>query len=156
MMMMWLRRRLRQLTALRRLPPDERAGLLSAWALLIMVDALCQSIGARRCLRGLRWMAAVSGRALAPSDWALRQAEFVSRAARHTPRPTTCLIRAIALWFLLTRRGIACEVKIGVQKTPDALRAHAWVEWQGRPLLEAADIGRQYAAFERPLSAMSL
>lgn len=86
----------------------------------------------------------------------MRRTELVCCAARYTPRPATCLIRAMVLWFLLARRGVACDIILGVQKTPHAFEAHAWVEWQGRPLLETADVRRQYAAFERPLSALSV
>ncbi|MCS7078834.1 MAG: lasso peptide biosynthesis B2 protein [Chloracidobacterium sp.] len=153
---MQLKRRLRQLGTFWRLSPDDRAGLLVAWALLTAVDVLCRVIGVRCCLHCLQRMTARCSSVSPPEEWVMRQAELVGRAARHTLRPTTCLIRALALWFWLTRRGVTCEIVLGVQKTLGALEAHAWVEWQGRPLLEAADIRQHYAAFDQPLSSILL
>ncbi|MDW8215970.1 MAG: lasso peptide biosynthesis B2 protein [Acidobacteriota bacterium] len=154
---MQLKRRLGQFGTFWRLSPDDRAGLLAAWALLTAVDALCRIGGARCCLHWLQRMTAGRSSASPPGEeWVMRQAELVGRATRHTLRPTTCLIRALALWFWLTRRGVACEIVLGVQKTPGALEAHAWVEWQGKPLLEAADVRQHYAAFDQPLSRISL
>ncbi|OYT71871.1 MAG: hypothetical protein CFK52_07020 [Chloracidobacterium sp. CP2_5A] len=150
-----MNRRFRQLRAFWQLPLGDRAGLLAAWGLLLSIDALCWLMGARCCLRWLRRAAGFQKTARPPDSWVICQAELVSRAARHTPRPTTCLIRAMALWFLLTRRGVACDIILGVQKKMrHTLEAHAWVEWKGRPLLETADVRQRYAAFERPLSSL--
>jgi len=59
-------------------------------------------------------------------SWAVRA------TSRFVPRPT-CLIKALATQFLLSRRGHEAHLQIGVAKTDEGrLEAHAWVESQGR------------------------
>jgi hypothetical protein len=65
---------------------------------------------------------------------AQRSARLVGIAARHRPYRATCLRQSLALWWLLRRRGISTELRIGVRMDSGALRAHAWVEFCGRPL----------------------
>ena len=60
--------------------------------------------------------------------------------------PMTCLRRALTLQKLLSERGIAAELKIGVRKEAGQLSAHAWLEYQGKPLGEPERIKEQYAA----------
>jgi hypothetical protein len=49
-------------------------------------------------------------------------------------QPDDCLPRSIALYRLLVRRGLHVRHIIGVRRVPFA--AHAWVEYEGRPLLD--------------------
>lgn len=79
--------------------------------------------------------------AIAPSDnasemsaIAQRIARLVAIASRHGPYRATCLRQSLALWWLLRRRGMGVELRIGVRKDGPELRAHAWVEHEGRPL----------------------
>jgi hypothetical protein len=73
--------------------------------------------------------------------------EAVNAAARHTPFPATCLTRSLLLAWLLRRRGVACDLRIGVRLIGGALDAHAWVECQGVPVNDRADIATQFASF---------
>jgi hypothetical protein len=52
---------------------------------------------------------------------------------------------------LLRRRGIEADVRIGVRyDTEGAIKAHAWLEWNGEVLNDAADVARHYLPFNRP------
>ena len=65
-----------------------------------------------------------------------QMARVVSIAGRRSPWPTTCLRQALMLWFLLNRRGIVCEVRVGVENSvTSGFAAHAWVERNGRVLI---------------------
>jgi Transglutaminase-like superfamily len=77
---------------------------------------------------------------------------LVNSAARYTPGPVTCLTRSLLLRWLLRRRGIASELRIGVQLVQGRLDAHAWVEVEGVPLNDAPDVAQRFAAFNEPLS----
>ncbi|MFQ3639911.1 MAG: lasso peptide biosynthesis B2 protein [Chloracidobacterium sp.] len=145
----WLHR----LSTFRRLPPDDRGGLLLAWVLLLCLRLLCRLIGVRASLGCLRWLTLGAAPSPPPTDWICRQVELVHCAARYCPVPATCLVRAMTLWFLLARRGVVGDIILGVAKTPASLEAHAWVEWQGAPLMEAPDVRQRYAVFDTPLSA---
>jgi|GEM_PF-500640 len=66
----------------------------------------------------------------------------VAAASRYVPR-STCLSRSLALQTMLGRRGLAAELRIGVSRDgAGPLDAHAWVELNGRKLLEGGDIER--------------
>jgi hypothetical protein len=62
----------------------------------------------------------------------LRVASSVRRASRYVPA-ATCLTQALATQLLLARRGQVSRLRIGVSKGQGGeLKAHAWVESQGR------------------------
>ena len=65
----------------------------------------------------------------------------IGAAARFVPR-ATCLVRALALEFLLSRSGQRAELRIGVAREDGDLKAHAWIEADGRRFLEDADTER--------------
>ena len=67
------------------------------------------------------------------------------RAANRLPLRTTCLVRALALWWLLAMHGIGGTVRIGV-RGGDPLEAHAWVEHGGEALYD--DEASGYTPFE--------
>ena len=73
--------------------------------------------------------------------------DAVNIAARHTPFPVTCLTRSILLGWLLHRRGVASDLRIGVLFTQGMLEAHAWVECEGVPVNDSPDVNAQFASF---------
>jgi transglutaminase superfamily protein len=71
-------------------------------------------------------------------------AAAVRSAARYVPN-ATCLTQALALQTLLTRRGHASSLHIGVEKEPGGrLGAHAWVRCGDRILI-GGDESERYA-----------
>lgn len=59
----------------------------------------------------------------------------VAAAGRRIPG-ASCLTEALAMQFLLSRRGITSQVCIGVRKSPDGVfQAHAWVEREGAVII---------------------
>jgi hypothetical protein len=59
----------------------------------------------------------------------------VEAASRRIPR-ATCLTQALAAATLLANNGHAAVLRVGVAKNDDgSLRAHAWVESDGRTVL---------------------
>jgi hypothetical protein len=73
---------------------------------------------------------------------------MVNAAIRHVWRASTCLEKSLALWWLLGRQGIACELRIGARKLEGKFEAHAWVERGGLALNEAQQEHRHYVAFD--------
>jgi Transglutaminase-like superfamily len=136
------------LRAWRGLSPAERRSTRGALLALPAVRAGLRLFGYRRCHR---WMAR---RPLPPAlsrDEALVTAlrEAVDRVARRLPGESSCLHRSLCLWWLLRRRGIATDLRIGVRKQLDGgLEGHAWVERDGCPVNDDANVGERYAPFE--------
>jgi len=82
----------------------------------------------------------------------LKRTELTSRmvnaAIRHVWRASTCLEKSLALWWLLRRQGIACELRIGARKQGGKFEAHAWLERDGVAVNEPQQEHRHYAAFD--------
>jgi hypothetical protein len=72
-------------------------------------------------------------------------ARMVNVAARYGPYRAPCLERSLVLWWLLRRRGIATDLRIGVRKADGEFEAHAWVELEGAVINDRADIATVFA-----------
>lgn len=73
-------------------------------------------------------------------------------AARHLPLRTNCLERSLVLWWLLERRGIAAEIRVGARKDANRFEAHAWVEQGGAVLNEPEEEHLHFAPFDGPVA----
>jgi hypothetical protein len=69
---------------------------------------------------------------------ARRLGRAVARVLGVLPGDTRCLVRSLVLTRLLARRGIDTKLVIGTRSAPDFL-AHAWIEYEGEPVLSAGD-----------------
>ena len=133
-------RRLRKYLALS-LP--ERAIVLRSLLLLPMAAARLRAQGMARTtawLGRLRPRVAHTAGTLSPQEVArlVNAAASVVRAR--------CLARSLVLSHLLRNRGIPNEIQLGVSKSADGkLDAHAWVELDGVPLIDGADVSALYA-----------
>jgi hypothetical protein len=74
---------------------------------------------------------------------ALDIAWAVSAVGQFIPGGGHCLSQALTLQTFLTRRGYPSAVCFGVQKAAGSdLRAHAWVEYEGRVLIGDGQLDR--------------
>ena len=60
----------------------------------------------------------------------------------------TCLPRALALHWMLVRRGIPAQVQIGVTKTAQGIQAHAWLEVDGQQVGEPEHVTERFQRFD--------
>ena len=128
----------------------------------ILVAAACMPafwLGLR--VLGLRrfqaWLQApaLPGNPVLPVEQLLRLGVLVNVAARHVPCPVTCLTRSLVLGWLLHRRGVATDLRIGVRLESGVLDAHAWLEYRGVPVNDRQDVGMHFAPFGDGLSVAS-
>jgi transglutaminase superfamily protein len=82
-----------------------------------------------------------------------RLAAIVNAAAHRLPVPCSCLTRSLALDWMLQHRGVESELRIGVRFVEGRLEAHAWIEVDGRPLNDSADVTDRFAPFEGRVTA---
>jgi hypothetical protein len=122
------------------LAPTERRALFEAWRWVCASRARLLVAGLAPTLQAWRRPA----RAGAPWPAAAR---WIRIADRYCPGGGNCLVRSLALFGVLRRAGIAAELRIGVDRTASALQAHAWVEVDGTPVNDAADVAARYAPF---------
>jgi len=73
--------------------------------------------------------------------------EAVNIAARHGPWTCTCLPRSMVLHELLRRQGLDTQLRIGVRRSGNGIKAHAWVEYGGQPINDRTDIAANYLPF---------
>lgn len=59
-----------------------------------------------------------------------------------------CLSRSLTLWFLLQRQGIETNMRIGTRKQEGLFQAHAWVEYNERPLNAGQHVQQRYTTFK--------
>ena len=74
-------------------------------------------------------------------------AKMVSIAANHGPYKANCLKKTLVTWWLLSRKGIHTELKIGVNKDEGDFNAHSWLEFQGEVLNDTADVDERFSVF---------
>jgi hypothetical protein len=63
-----------------------------------------------------------------------RLGQPVRRTLDPLPWDSRCLMRSLVLLRMLARRGVVCELVIGV-RPGEKFEAHAWIEHDGHPLL---------------------
>ena len=77
--------------------------------------------------------------------------EYICQAINHAaiwyPKRTLCLQRSFATTYLLRRYGVSAQLVTGAQMVP--LKAHAWVEVQGKPVNENQSAQASYSVWER-------
>jgi hypothetical protein len=133
-------RRLRKYLALTR---AERAIVRRSLILLPLVAVLLRVRGmayARAWLARLGTSESGEASALAPREIA----SLVGAAA--SLLRARCLPRSLVLLHCLRGRAASVEIRLGVAKFADgSLSAHAWVEFDGSPLNEGADLFERYA-----------
>jgi hypothetical protein len=142
----------RRLDRWRALPAPERRQLLRLAALLPLIGGALRVLGLKRTYRLLGGTAAGAGAEVEVSTAgyaaAARLGQLVTIASRHGPYAATCLRQSLALWWLLRRRGLPAELRVGVGKAQANVRAHAWVELGGRVINDRKAVADDYAVYE--------
>jgi Transglutaminase-like superfamily len=120
--------------------------VLSSVVLLAPIQVMLKSRGLKRTARLL---AERSDRPLGASDRAEAAsiAEAVSLVAGRRVVGALCLGRSLLLWFLLRRRGMDAQLVVGTNAVGDTWMAHAWVELDGQPINDVADVREHYGSF---------
>ena len=80
-------------------------------------------------------------------------ARMVSIAAGHGVYRATCLRKSLLVWWFLRREGIQSNLCFGVRILGQKLEAHAWVEWDGMVINDAANVREHYQSLHNVLPA---
>lgn len=135
--------------------PEWWLQLVPAAAVLAAVRVLLALLGYRRTVALLRHMspggglASTAGASVPVPVTVLASA--VSTVAGWPRRPSRCLGRSLALWWLARCRGYELELLMGVA-APRAgvLPAHAWVEYGGTPVNDTISVRERYFVLPFP------
>jgi hypothetical protein len=130
----------------RRLPPDDRALVRRSGLVLGAAALLLKALPLRRVVALItRLIPCPPARAAGELPQAEHIVDLFVAVANLHPLRTTCLPRAVALWWLLRGSGIDAKIVLGVQPLPGAVAAHAWVEAAGRVLGDPQQVHRTYS-----------
>lgn len=134
--------RLRHLKYFAALPREHRLALVSAMWMIPAFAILLRVLGFRRCER----LACGAGFDCQPRTAATYApyARLVLWAARYGIWPGNCLSRSLTLCRLMRNRFVNASIQIGVRRGTSGLEAHAWVEVDGVPVNDAADIAIRF------------
>ena len=81
-------------------------------------------------------------------------ARMAAAAARYLPFHTNCLEQSLVLCWLLERRGIAADLRIGARKEANRFEAHAWVDFEGGVAGGASEEHLHFVPFEGSIASM--
>ena len=138
----------------RNLSTAERRILIRAVALLPLVSIACTFLGFRRVQsiffkqRKTRHVDAVLNQGTAIT--AKRIGQLTDAGCRFPLYRFRCLVRSIVLCHLLASQGFEAQLEFGVRKDGKKIRAHAWVEIDGDPLGESANLYSAYTPLLDP------
>jgi hypothetical protein len=140
-----------------RLAPGERRVVVRAAIMLSLTAAALRVLGFPRWRGVLEKFVANVPPATGDAAFRLALAREVTRLAekaeRRGPMRPNCLERSLVLWFLLRRRGLPAELRIGARKEEARFEAHAWVELEGQVLNDSEAVHKHYARFDGPIAS---
>jgi hypothetical protein len=128
----------------RRIVLEAATGLIATWVGLRLV-------GFRRWKGVLQWTAPRKPAATSVNNSHRTVADVLrmeEAAARNLFFSTNCLEQSLVLWWLLRRRGIAADLRIGARKGEQRFEAHAWVEFRGIALDSGGEDHLHFVPFE--------
>ena len=134
------------------LKPREYLLLAEASTLVTIVNLALRFLPYRFLERMNRVKAAATGSAIPASAAPGKIGWAVQAVSRRLPGRNACLVQALAAQAMLRRRGFVSDLRIGVAgRDPDgAIKAHAWVEYQGNVIVgEIADLS-SYSVLASP------
>ena len=144
---------LRKLRRLSNFPPGE---------LFILLQFVALALGARLALTFLRLSRVTEFAARGANNRFLRclplfqtrydltrLTRLADIAARIMRAGGPCLVRSLLLFWLLKARGEPAELLIGVSKETSGLQSHAWIETQGKILVDRPEVAGSYATLLR-------
>ena len=141
----------RKLDRWRALPTGERWLLVQLAVLLPAIGGALRWLGVRRTYRLLGGLGgnanAASSVSMSAQASAERLGQLIGIASRRGLYRATCLRRSLALWWLLRRRGLPAELRIGVARVEEQVQAHAWVELAGHVINDRSTVANDYAVY---------
>ena len=133
-----------RLTKLATLSAEDWRVLVTACCLLPLIAVSLRMLDYPRTRDVMRRFAQGIGSAAAPEIQVERVTRLVGVAARRGACRASCLCLALAVWWLLARRGVETNLTIGVRKDETGFSAHAWVERDGVVLTGGAADHQRY------------
>lgn len=132
---------------------------LEAALALVATKAGLHLVGFRRWMALLAWFTPhTPDSEKAPDATGIETAREIARiqdaVCRHLIFHASCLEQSLVLWWLLSRRGIPAELRIGARKEAGRFEAHAWVEAGSLVLNDSGEAHLHFAPFDGSIISM--
>ncbi len=134
-----------------KLPFSDMKTVLFLVGLIPIVEVLLLSIGFKRTA-SLIWNPKQRS-SLADKETARllkRHARLMRKVVRVLPFGR-CLAQSLVLGRVLQSKGVSVALVFGQSKADHKLAAHAWLEYQGKPVNESAAVAKKYVPFQTPV-----
>jgi hypothetical protein len=114
-----------------RLSMSERQAALEAMVVVATVSALISTLPSSLTSIAIRRAIARDRHFRQPADFTTAEVvdrirSAIARASPRIPR-ANCLVQALSGWWMLRRRNVDSQLRIGVEKGERGLSAHAWL-----------------------------
>ena len=76
-----------------------------------------------------------------------RKTETVRYSTADGLLKTSCLEKSLYSYFILGMNGIRCDLKIGINDNFQDFRAHAWLEFNDKKVIDNLEQGENFSAF---------
>jgi len=139
---------LRRLRTFARLDSERRSVFVKAVLLLPLVRPALRILGFKRLRDRIEARPCRPQVSREERRWVALVAEMVEVAGRRGLIRANCLDRSLLLHWIFARRGIPVELRIGVDRSGDGLRAHAWIECAGEVLGDPTEVARVFGVLE--------
>jgi hypothetical protein len=137
-----------RLTKLKSLSPIEWQILIASSVLLPLVALSLKLVGFKRTQVFIGDPISIYSKAFSSKPkmpvLARKIARMVPVAANYGLHRSSCLEKSLVLWWLLKRKGIEAQLRIGVQKEGSVFGAHSWLELDGKVLIDSEDTVQRY------------
>jgi hypothetical protein len=138
---------------------SSRAVALQAAAALLATKLGLRVVGFRRWKTLLVWLTPHPDELRATADPSrIETAQEIARiqeaVSRHLTFHVNCLDQSLVLWWLLGRRGIPAELRIGARKEAGRFEAHAWVELGSLVLNDFGEAHLHFVPFDGSIISM--
>jgi len=135
----------------RALPGRDRLSLVWFALLLPLLDAGLRILGYRRFRAFLAahppHLPQYGGTETEALEASRHIAYLVTVASSYGLYHPGCLRRSLLIWWLLRRRGIQTDLRIGVKKLEGQLYAHAWIRLGDEIINDGVEVERAFSAF---------
>jgi hypothetical protein len=144
---------IRKLRLFLRFAPEERWLTMEALLLPVAISLGFHLAGVPNTQAGLRRWARWRKRQVAGNTES--DIRMARRAQKRVLRATgilgPCLVRSLALWAMLLRRGHPVNLRVGFRKRAGKIEGHAWVECENIPINEDTSEAATFVVYEQPV-----
>lgn len=130
------------------IPASHKALFLKIGLLVPLTEIGIRTFGFKRTVRFLEYFAREKKKpSERPQVLINRHSNYLYLFKKNFPFFGKCLAHSLSLWFILKKKGVSTDLRFGMKKQEGGLLAHAWLEFEGKPLASKSELEEDYTFF---------